>query len=64
MEVLKTPKVVYAFQVFWIMKNKMYFLLIKYSVPTILIEWKNLFRIKTLNVKFSIYQKQSPEGVL
>ena len=64
MEVLKTSKVVYVFQVFWIMKNKMYFLLIKYSVPTILIEWKKLFRIKTLNVKFSIYQKQSPEGVL
>ena len=34
------------------------FLLIKYSVPTILIEWTNLLRIKSVNVKFSKYQKQ------
>ena len=40
------------------------FLLIKYSMPTILIEWANLFRIKSLNVKFSKYQKQLPGGVL
>ena len=40
------------------------FLLIKYSVPTILIEWTNLLRIKSLNFKFSKYQKQSSGGVL
>ena len=40
------------------------FLLIKYSVPTILIEWTNLLRIKSLNVKFSKYQKQLSEAVL
>ena len=28
------------------------------------LSWTNLFRIKSLNVKFSKYQKQSPEGVL
>ena len=39
-------------------------LLIKYSIPTILIEWTNLLRIKSLNVKFSKYEKQSTEGVL
>ena len=59
MEVLKTSKVVYVFQIFRIIKNRSPFLLIKCSVPTILIERKNLFRIKSLNVKFSIYQKQS-----
>ena len=40
------------------------FLLIKYSVPTILIEGTNLLRIKSLNVNFSKYQKQSSVGVL
>ena len=40
------------------------FLLIKYSVQTILIEWINLLRIRSLNVKFSKYQKQSSGGVL
>ena len=59
MEVLKTSKVVYVFQVFWIIKNKIYISTHQIYVPTILIEWKNLFRIKSLNVKFSIYQKQS-----
>ena len=59
MEVLKTSKVVYVFQIFRIIKNRSPFLLIKCSVPTILIERKNLFRIKSLNVKFCIYQKQS-----
>ena len=44
--------------------TKLTFLLIKYSMPTISIEWTNLFRIKSLNVKFSEYQKQSPGGVL
>ena len=38
------------------------FLLIKYSMPTILIELRNLFGVKDLNVKFSKYQKQWPEG--
>ena len=40
------------------------FLLIKYSVPTILIERKNLLKIKSLNVKFSKNQKQSSGGIL
>ena len=31
--------------------TKSTFLLIKYSVPTILIEWTNVFRDKSLNVK-------------
>ena len=31
----------------------------KYSLPTILIEGTNLFGNKSLNVKFSKYQKQS-----
>ena len=30
----------------------------KYSLPTILIEGTNLLRIKSLNIKFSKYQKQ------
>ena len=33
--------------------TKSKFLLIKYSVPTILIERTNLFRVKSLNMKFS-----------
>ena len=40
------------------------FLLIRFSVPTILLEWTNLLGIKSLNVKFSKYQKQSSGGVL
>ena len=40
------------------------FLLIKYSVPTILIERTNLLKIKSLNVKFSKNQKQSSGGIL
>ena len=36
---------------------KSMFLLIKYSVPTILIERTNLLKIKSLNVKISKYQK-------
>ena len=39
-------------------------LLIKYSVPAILIEWTNWFRIKSLNVNFSKYQNQPPGGVM
>ena len=62
-EVLKISRVVYVFQVLWI-KKKSTFLPVNYSVPTILIELTNLFRIKSLNVKFSKCQKQSPEGVL
>ena len=30
----------------------------KYSLPTILIEGTNLFGIKSLNIRFSKYQKQ------
>ena len=44
--------------------TKSTFLLIKYSVPTILIELRNLFGVKGLNVKFSKYQKQWPEGAV
>ena len=44
------------------------FLLIKYSVPTYIHTniyiYKNLLRIKCLNVKFSKYQKQPSGGVL
>ena len=40
------------------------FLLTKYSMPTILIELTNLFRVKSLNVKFSKYQRQLLRGVL
>ena len=40
------------------------FLLIKYSVPKISIERTNLPRIKSLNIKFSKYQKQSSGGAL
>ena len=40
------------------------FLLIKHSVPTILIDWPNLFRSKSFNVKFSKYEKQSSGGVM
>ena len=40
------------------------FLLIKYGMQAILIEWINLLRIRSLNVKFSKYQKQSSGGVL
>ena len=44
-----------------IIKNNIYsaFLLMKYIVPTILIEWKTLCRIKSLDVIISRYQKQS-----
>ena len=41
-----------------ILKNK----ISKYSVPTILIEQTNLFRIKSLIVKFFKYQKQFHGG--
>ena len=40
------------------------FLPTKYSMPTILIELTNLFRVKSLNVKFSKYQRQLLRGVL
>ena len=40
-------------------KTESTFLLIKYSILTILIEWTNLFRIRSLNDKFSKYHKQS-----
>ena len=43
---------------------KSIFLLIRYSMPKKLTEWVNLSRVKSLNVKFSIYQKQSSAGVL
>ena len=45
-----------------VLKSK--FLLIKYSVPAISIEWTNMSSIKGLSVMFSKYQKQSPGGVL
>ena len=38
-------------------EKKSQFLLIKYSVPKILIQSTNLFRIKSLNAKFPKYQK-------
>ena len=50
-----------------IIKTKSTFLLVKYSLPTKLIRTELLeldlefmFRIKSLNVKFFKYQKQSP----
>ena len=61
MEILKVSRAVYAFEVY---ETKSTFLLIKCSVPKVLIEWTNLFRIKILDLKFSKYQKQSPRGFL
>ena len=37
--------------------------MIKYSMSKILIKSKNLFWIKSLNLQFSKYQKQSPGGI-
>ena len=65
MKVLKISRVFYVFQVLWVIKNKIYISTHQlYSTPPILIELTNLFKIKSLNVKFSKYQKQSSEGVL
>ena len=40
---------------------KSMFLLISCSVPTILIEWANLFRTKSMNVKFLSIRSSRPE---
>ena len=61
MEALKTSRVVYVFQ-FVSYKTKSTFLLMKYGVATLLVEWRNLFRIRSSNAKFSKYQKQLPGG--